>query len=76
MADYKKRAIDLLNWIDTDEGNRAIAAFPQGGPTVVSSAQVYATLALVEQQRLANILTIQSNPGVRITDELREGLGL
>lgn len=70
MADYKKRAIDLLNWIDTDEGNRALAEFPQAGPTVVASAQVYATLALAEQQRIANLIALGAIGGGPINNAM------
>jgi hypothetical protein len=49
-----------------------------GDPTVwLLSAQVHATLALVEQQRIANLIAYLSNPsGDAVIVQVEEGLGL
>lgn len=58
----------------------AQGADPVAARVTLDAAQVHATLALVEQQRIANLIATGSNPasafGPRIYAEIREGLGL
>lgn len=51
-----ERANQLLSWLDEEEGRRALALRPDLAAVTVASAQVHATLALVEQQRIANLI--------------------
>lgn len=57
--DHAQKAIQLLGWIDTDEGRTQMAVDARSATITIAAAQVHATLALVEEQRASNDLTLR-----------------
>jgi hypothetical protein len=75
MSDFASKAEQLLDYIPVPGKG------PYRASEVVEAAQVYATLALVEQQRIANLIAFELAQETmmffgRTGDEIRDGLGL
>ena len=71
------RAEDLMCWLDTEDGRHLLDTHPDRAALILASAQVHATLALVEQQRIANIIAISgNNPPEAIAKLVREAVWL
>lgn len=88
MTDHKETALELLGSIRLDTGDLYDQS-PSARKLRVELAQVHVTLALVEQQRIANLIALgqawipplasldgtDPRPG-HYREDVREGLGL
>lgn len=52
---------------------QAHGKYTEQAQVLMAQAQVHATIALVEQQRLANLTTLATLPSDSLSDDLREG---
>lgn len=89
LADVEAYENDAHSFRFNDEDGRAIQALSHAGISA-QSAQVHATLALVEQQRVANLVALYTNPSAEVATameasgvsfsalirQIKEGMGL
>lgn len=79
MTDHAHEAVGLLAYSDEVGVNS-----PEGAQVYAVHAQVHATLALAEQQRIANLIVLWMNDSAIVTDDtfdsvkeqIKAGLGL